>query len=200
MYTDQSRVEDFLQRELADQEASNLDDLIAAVSMQIDDYTGHTWLPVGGVDDSDELEAEERVFDGTGSKEIFVDDFIGLEKVEILDYAGDAFLTVEDDTQWQTFPSNKNPKSSVRLRFNHFPEGIGNVQITAIWGTGSVPSDVIITCTELVAKYLMRTAEVGPFKRESIEGYSRELITDSDFAMDTMKVLTRLDRYKRILL
>jgi hypothetical protein len=199
MYTDQLRVEDLIGRELSDQEASGLDTLIGAVSIQIDTYTGRSWSPVDESDDGD-LEASERYFDGTGSKEVWVDDFIGLEKVEILDSTGGISVSLTEETDWQTFPPNKNPKNSVRLRSYRFPNDVGNVRITAIWGGGSPPADVIAVCTELVGKYMVRSAETGPFKRESIEGYSKELLSDTEFIGDSSSVLSKLDHYKKIVL
>ena len=197
LYTDQSRIENFLQRELTDDEAAGINDLIEAISIQINDYTDQQWLSIDG---SDEDEESTRFFDGTGSKELFIDDFVGLQEVVILDNDGNEVTTYDDEDNWQVMPFNSNPKSSIRLRDSHFPHGVGNIKITATFGGGALPKDVILVATELAAKYIDHTASSGSLKRESIEGYSRELVNDSDFALNTVSVLSRLDGYKKILL
>lgn len=197
MYTDESRVENFLQRELNSYESAILQEVISAASLQIDDYTGRSWSPIG--ENDEEPEAEERFFDGNGSREIFIDDFIGLESVGIVDRFDDED-TLTDSDEWILTPSNKNPKNAIRLKNRRFPEGIANIKVTAIWGGGTPPATVVMVCTELVAKYIGRMVITGPYKRESIEGYTRELMNQEEVASDMENTLSKLGFLRRVVL
>lgn len=206
MYTNQQRIEAFLQRELTDQEAEYIDETIESVSKAIEDYTGRSWEPILDYADSDnEYESEDstsaRLYDGTGSKELFIDDFINLEQVRILDALGNEWYKFTLTTDWQTFPSNSNPKNSIRLTGYHFPLGYGNIEVTAQWGGGRVPNPVITIATQLVANYLTRSVNFDQaFKKESIEGYSYELSSGGISDIEIQSLMQSLDTYKRILL
>lgn len=199
MYSDQTRVETFLKRDLTVEEAENIDELIEAMSNQINAYTSRSWAPVGESDEG-ELEATERYFDGHGARELFVDEYIQLGKVTLLDSQGDEYFSTEAATDWTEFPANTNPKSSIRLRNYRFPDGFSNVKVEAVWGGGTPPADVIVACTTLVCNYINKVSPRGAFKKESIEGYSYELMSDAEMASETQTILSSLDHYKRILL
>lgn len=202
IYSSQSRVEAYLNRELTDNEASLIDDVIDYMSSFISTYCNREWLPVDAEDsDPEDIEASARLFDGSGGQELYVDDFIGLEKIELLDRMGNVLTTFDQNSDWMLAPLNKNPKQSIRLRTSRFHRGSGNVQVTAVWGTGNVPSDVVIVCTALSAKYLQKTGgSTGTFKKESIEGYSYELMTGAEVDADRERLLTSLDKWKKFIL
>lgn len=207
-YTTQSRVEAYLNRELTDNEASYIDDLIVHVSQFIDNYTGRSWIDV---DDEatdadadsyvDHQEATTRIFDGSGSKELYVDEFTNLEKIEVLDSLGSVYHTHELNTDWNLFPSNNDVKQSIRLYGYHFPDGYGNIRVTAVWGGRSTPQSIIMVATGLVSKYLLKMhSGASQFKKESIEGYSVEYLTSQDIDSDTKILIQSLDMHRRILL
>jgi hypothetical protein len=207
MYTTQDRVEAYLNRDLTDYETLFIDDVIEHISSYIDSYTNRHWLSVDSdEDDEDDLEATTRIFSGNGKKDLIVDDFIGLEKVRMLNSQGDEINLLELDEanpelNWLLTPSNTNPKESIRLRNTHFPYGLSNIEVTAIWGSGKPPATVVIAATNLVGKYLTKTASSsGSFKRESIEGYSYELIDAASVDADTTRLLEMLDKHKKYIL
>lgn len=184
-YTTQDRVEAYLGRQLTENEIVLLDELIESTSDYISVYCNRVWSSLDEDDDED-LEATVRYFDGNGRRELYVDDFINLEYVK-----ADATFNQADD--WALYPQNKNPKQSIRLKNGHFPLGVENVEISAIWGAGDPPKGVIQVCTALVGNHLTSVGE-ATFKKESIEGYSYELASVG-VADDTLK--KTLDIYKK---
>lgn len=202
MYTDQARVEAYLKRELTEDEQNILDDVISYVSSDIENYTNRTWYSVDTSDDDIDAEAaEERLFDGNGRRELFVDDFSILSKIEFLDDFGSVNLTYQASTDWLLYPLNTTPKNSIRLTGDVFPHGAGNIAITAIWGAGVVPAGVIMACTALVAKYMQKAgSNAGMFKSESIEGYSYQLLSGAEIDSDTNRIMDTLDKWKKVIL
>lgn len=192
MYTDQTRVEAYLERDLTDKEMVIFDEVVETISKFINTYTNNSWLTVDT--DVDDIEAEERIFDGSGLRELFLTPFSGLVAINVLDGYGNISQTLED-TEYMLLPHNEDVKGSIVLRGGRFPEGIGNISIEAVWG-GVVPASVVTVCTTLVANFLEKTGSAG-FKKESIEGYSYELGTMGN---DDKEILMQLDRYKIIVL
>lgn len=198
MYTTQSRVEAYLARDLTDEETLLIDDTIVFISQFIDSYTNRSWLSIDGEFPEEE---EVRYFDGNGNKELTIGDFASISEIEILDSDGNMFTSYTEDTDWLTFPLNKTTKSDVRLRSYRFPSGRGNIRITGVFGSGTVPQGVQIVATALVGKYLTKqSSSSGKFKSESIEGYSYTLRDDAEQDKDIQRLLSMLDMHKRILL
>jgi hypothetical protein len=195
VYTDQDRVEGYLQRSLNASELVNFDDVIEYVSGFINDYTNREW---NDLDDSDPA-ATARLFDGNGEKELEVDTYSDLSQVEILDSQGSALVTLTDEDDWVTYPHNSTYKDSVYLRNYIFPKGVARIRLTAVWGSGDVPAAVIMVTTALVGKFIASSPVTsGGFKKESIEGYSYELKTANDLDTETSELLSRLDYVKKI--
>ncbi len=187
-YTDQEHIENYLQRELTDREQDMLEGVIEAVSTKINAYTGRQWAPLTEDDTDEEIEAEERYFSGTGSRELFVDDFTQLLGVKLLDSDGSEYNSFSSaETDWITSPLNSNPKKSIRLRHYRFPEGYGNVLVEASALASALFSD-------------MPSGEDKDFKKESIEGYSYELFETPDMTKQTEDILANLYHHKRIVL
>lgn len=207
-YTDQTRVEAYLNRELTDNEATLVDDTIEYISKLINSYCNRSWFSVRdeeGDGEEGEVYAEEaftKLFSGNGLREIIIDEFIDLEKIEILsNYDGSVFNSFEAETDFQALPGNETTKQSIRLRYSRFPKGIDNIQITAKWGSGSCPKAVTMVATILVGKFFKKAeTNSSTFKKESIEGYSYELQSNADHDSEIKNALSTLDMYKRIVL
>lgn len=196
MYTNQSKVEAYLKRALTSEEVELFDDTVDSIASFIEGYTGRTWLPYG--DEDEELEAEERIFDGNGKKELFIDDFTAIESIKLLDRNGNTIAELSEDTEWKAYPHNSSLKESVRLQNYTFPMGSGTVEITAIWGSGDVPIDVVMVSTALVGNFLSGMGDsTGQYKKESIEGYSYELMDGSTTDEETKGLLGKLDKWKK---
>lgn len=199
MYTNQSKVESYLKRALTDDEVDLLDDTIDYLSSFIDTYTDRSWLPL--TDEDEDVEATTRTFDGNGKSELFVDDFNSLDSVNILDSQGNTAQIYNQDSDFILYPLNNDVKQSIRLRSSRFPLGPANVEITAIWNSGDVPKDVVVVCTALVGNYLAGMGDsTGQYKKESIEGWSYELLDGTTTDEDTQTLLATLDKWKKFTL
>lgn len=203
MYTTHEKISAYLGRELTANELIYIDDLIASVVSFVNAYTGKEWT-AGAIDPYTTPVATERLYDGTGTKELFTDDFTLLESVKLLSTMGDLlFPTGFEPDNWILYPLNSPVKHSIYLRTYHYPEGHGNVEIKAVWGSGIVPFDVIMATTGLAGSFFKRnsaTAE-GQFQSESIEGYSYTIKNNSSsLDTETQSLISNLDKYKKYVL
>lgn len=197
MYTDQSHVENYLKRVLTDEEVGLLDETITYLSSFIDGYTNRSWLDI---DEEEEPDTTVRVFDGNGKRELFVDDFTEVESIELLDSNGNTVTNLVTDTDWILYPLNEDVHESIRLRGYYFPYGSANVSIEAVWGSGDVPTDIVMVCTALVGNYLSGMGDDGKYAKESIEGYSYELKSGTLIDSETQSLMKTLDKHKKITL
>lgn len=200
MYTNQTFVESYIKRELTDNEAILIDDLIDEVSQFITTYTGRNWLPIG--EELDEYAGSfSETYDGNGRQELQVNDFLSLEYVDILDSYGSLSMRIDDPTQWILYPLNKDTKQAIRLRQYRFPIGNANIEINAVWGSGEVPAGVRNIATALVGKQILKvSSSTGNFKSETIEGYSYTLQSGAEIDADTQSLISGLDKYKKYVL
>jgi hypothetical protein len=199
MYTNQAKVEAYLKRVLTASELVNLDDTIEYLSEMIDNYCNRQWSPLAideGYEDEDDPTA--RLFDGNNGKELWIDDCQDISKIEILDSSGNVMTTYITTTDWITYPLNKDIIESVVLRGHKFPQGRANIQVTAIFGSGTVPKMIVMVCTALVADFLADSGDVSEdFKKESIEGYSYELFERGNTNEEQQKLFDTLSKYKK---
>lgn len=194
-YTDQEKVEAYLDRELTDNEVLILDNVIGYVSNFISTYTSRVWNSIDG----EEPEESEKSYDGTGKKELFVSDFASLEKIEFLDSQGSLYLSLDNADEFITYPLNSEIKDSIYLRNYKFGLGAGRIKITAVWTSGEVPDDVIMVATALVAKFLnRRSINAGTFRKESIEGYSYEILSSKESDEETKSLMLTLDGRRKV--
>jgi len=195
-YTDKARIEAYLDRSLTANEVILLETLIEHISQFINDYTGREWLTIGVETLPD---AETRLYDGNGLKELFIDDFSSLEEVELLNSQGNTLATITDSDKYILRPLNEDIKDSIYLRNYTFYNGSGRVNITAVFSSGEVPSGIIMVATVLCSKFIARSSQSSSgFKKESIEGYSYELISGDDIDQETGNLLKTLDGLKKI--
>lgn len=167
-YTTQEFVEAKLQRDLTDEESTVFDMLVGAVKQFIESWT-HRKFELEGTDNSPVI----KYFDGNGRREISINDAISISAVEIYDPYDSTVLDTIATEDYVLYPLNSTPKTSVKLLDQIFPNGSKNIKITGVWGTVSdVPDDIQAVATFLVAEMFSNPSQV---KRESIEGYSREL-------------------------
>jgi hypothetical protein len=198
VYTTEERIEAYLNRDLNSNEDVLVDELIVYISSFIDSFTNRSWLDV---DNDDYASAsEERLYDGNGKREIFIDDFSELEQVELLDSQGSVYVDLTDEDDWILSPLNNTTKQSIYLRNYRFPNGPGRIRITAVFNSGNLPDDVIMVATALASKFFERAASSGIYKRESIEGYTYELMTGKELDEDTSLFLNTLGKWKKVII
>ena len=193
IYTTQEQVRSVLQRSLSDQELLLIDDFIESVSQSINAYTGRKWLDIGET----EGEEETRVYDGNGKKELFIDDFMSISKLELLTHYGGSLGTLKSD-RFAMYPLNTPWKNSIYLYDGAFPNTRAGVRVTGVFYTGAVPSEVQLAAATLVGLVISSSRNVGDFKKESIEGYSYEILTGEEKTNQELASLNRLDLWRKV--
>lgn len=195
MYTTQARVEAYLKRSLTSDEETLFPDIAEYFSSFISGYCSRNWLDID-FDEYEIQETEERLFDGSGNREIYIDDFYDLQSVDLLDYEGNSFQLLNSDDDWILYPLNSTVKESIYLRNYRFTRGSGNIQVEAVFNSGEVPTDIVMVATKFVSDY---TAQMNPtdFKKESIEGYAYELLSGQEKDESIQRILNTLDKWKR---
>lgn len=197
-YTSKANVEAYLGRSLTTGENTLLTNVIEYISKFIDTYTHRSWNSLGA---TVEPTATSRIYDGNGEKELHIkDSFKTLTKIEILDSQGGIALSLETPTEWVIYPLNNDIGESVYLRNYSFPCRNACVKLYAIFGDGAVPNDVVTVCTTLVSKYIQSISANQGFKKESIEGYSYEIMTGENLDTDIRSAISTLDIRKKLLL
>jgi hypothetical protein len=201
-YTNKEKVEGYIGRALTAQEQARLDGLVLLVGRAIYSYTNRIWWDIGV---ATAPAAEARYFDSLGQRELLIDDFTILEKVELLDSEGSTNYTIDDATRYVLNPRNNPVKESIYLRDYRYPYAEGRVKVTASWGAGVVPEDVVDVATQIVSGYITNgfssEENSAEMKKESIEGYSYERYDKSVNISSTQESLfTNLDSYKRYIL
>jgi len=196
-YTTEQKVKDYLQIDnfTHSRTASRISDWIEAVEEWIDHYCGRTFKV---------SLSETRLYDGPGEREIIVDDFTTLSKIEFLDLDGDVDDETSDSTDWKTYPANKKPKNRIYLNPGGdfqpiFPKGHQNIRITAHWGYLEVPKAIEMAATMLVAEIVRDFDQktLGEIKGETIGDYSVSFATIEQRA-DRLGVKEMLNAYRRI--
>jgi hypothetical protein len=195
-YTKVPTIVRYIERELTDSEKGLVPLLISSISSYIDNYTGRNFDDIDVNEES--REATERLYDGNGERELFIDDVMEIEKVQFLDLAG-AVAEEIPAIDYIAYPMNSTPINSIYLCSRYFPRGKRRVKITASFSSGTLPKDVIHAATALVALALSRSKTEGvEVTSESIEGYTRKLKDGADFDKAVEPILMMLDKYQKI--
>jgi len=95
---------------------------------------------------------ETRWFDGTGTGEIEIDEYISISSIRIVGWFGSQIgFSI---THWNEVKRNRHPKTRVqifqgslpafaRIWIDRFPIGRNNIEVTAIWGyDAEIPADL----------------------------------------------------------
>lgn len=195
MYTSLEKIQAYLNREITPNELLYLEDSIDNVTQYIKSYTGRNWL-----ENLDYVQEEERLYDGNGKRELFIEDFANLTTLQFLDDFGNVYETIPS-TDYELYPLNEEIKESIYIRYRVFPARRANIKIVAEFHSGALPPAVRAVATALVAEFLSsQKAITAPFDSEAIEGYSYRIGsgqgTESDKKM--VSLISRLDGYRKI--
>ncbi len=197
-YTSKSRIQNFLLINIDDSFTSQIDEWISVAEAYINDYCGTEF----------EGTLEARYFDGDGSSELLVDDFVSLTKIEILDESGNVDYTLDTVTDYYLYPANKTRKN--RIVINRINAGISifpctypqNIKITANWGfSNTVPADIQFAATRLVAAIIqegnydigseIKSERLGEYKitYQDIDKMVKENVMGTKDILDRHRVL-----------
>lgn len=191
MYTDQGKIEKYLQTTIDSSMTATLNDWIAAVKIWIDKYVGKSFEGV----------SETRYFNGNGLDTLLIDDFIGTPVIELLDSEGNVDSTL-DSGDYLVYPLNTTVKNTIALSvgapYSRFSSWQKRVKVTAVFGySAAVPKDVELAATMLVSRIFNGGSTDGTVKSESLGDYS---ITygEIDSMAELMGVTSILDHYRDI--
>lgn len=198
-YTEQAKIEAYLQRSLNDQESAILDDTIEVVSHVISDYTHREWRGLDEEVDEYTEDNEERFYDGEGKNELFIDELTSVESIETLDSEGNVVETL-DETDYILYPLNASAFDSIYLVNGFWPLGHRKIKIVGDFGSGEAPNEVVAVASGLVSEYILRASQTGDFTKESIEGYAYELATAAERAGKIKTLMKDLDGFRKVLL
>lgn len=194
LYTNQANIEKTLKRSLTAEEIEVIPNLIEAASSVVSGYLNRVY------NDIDELNpaASARLYDGNRQRELFIDDFQSISKVELLDSDGDIIDNADTASEWITYPLNTTPKNSIVLRSSNFPLGNATVRVTGVFTSGALPTAVTNAVSLLVINGLNQPDTNGTITKESIEGYSYELKSAGQLTEEQALILKSIDRFRKI--
>lgn len=192
-YSNEEKVEDYLTIDIDSSFSSRIIEWAESVDKYIDNYTGKSFSEI----------SESRYFDGSGSRELDVDDFVSISEVLILNYEDDDTMYALSEgkgNDYVTFPYNETPKYRLILTpastIGGWLKGDRRIKITATWGhQSSIPSDIVLAATMLLAGIIEKGLKGGTVKSESLGDYS-VTFKDLDDISSTMGVKDILSHYK----
>ena len=161
-----------------------MQEFIDAVTGYIERYTGRTFT-------SDE-EAAPRIYDGTDSGQLFIDDATEITEVKIND-------TILDESDYRLYPANRLPKTRIILPYKKFYEGAQNITVTAKWGYGAIPDDLAFAATVMVAGIINASSTTDDeIQSETIGRYSVTYRANSPQAHDFSNAKNIIKLYRRL--
>ena len=180
-YTSKEQLQNYLLKDIDSSFDEQVDSWIESASRYIDNQTNRVFI----ANDS----FQERVYDGTGSDTLVVDDFIELNEVKIDD--GDAFDVLE-------YPANRTPKTYLLRENSKFTAGKQNVKVSAKFGySENPPADIQFAATVLAAGIINYSSDhKGSVANESIGQYRIAYRNDQQLN-DFKRVQSIIQQYRR---
>lgn len=143
---------------------SRIQDVIKAVAQKVTHQTRRQFIA--------DTVASARLYDGSGTVEMEIDEFVSLSSMQILGYVGVASaITVTSPVvcQDQTLPQTRVLLFSgttpiyAGIYIDKWPEGYRNIQATCIWGyAATIPADLWESVAEQSAKLVAIEAQNSP--------------------------------------
>lgn len=192
-YTDETKVENYLTIDIDNSFSSQVALWADAVDLYINKYVGRNFNDSG---------SETRFYDGNGTRELDIDDFISLTAVETLELTSDDVahsLSEGKENDYIIFPYNENPKYRLILTrtasVQRWPLTERRVKITGNFGVSSVPEDIVLAATILLAGIVEKGLKGGTILSEDLGDYSVTFKNVDDIS-SVMGVKEILNRYK----
>ena len=193
-YTTQSKVEQYTNYDLSAVSSEVANWILSAVAF-IEKYCGKVF----------ESASETRYFDSDGKDRILIDAFTGAPTtVTILEVDGTTQqeLTEGAANDYVAYPLNSTEKNELVLLpeavVRNFTKGKRRLLVTASFGgSSSVPADIELVTTKLVARIADRRMKGGDSKQERLGDYSIAF-SDMDEEKDPLGIFMVLDSYRDI--
>lgn len=141
-YTTRQQIENYLLITIDASFYTQVDSWIEQIEKYIDQMTNRNFIA--------DTSASRKYYDGDGTTELLTDDFVELTKLEIDE------VEVDDESglysEYLLYPLNKECKNKIKLRYQNFTKGSGNIYVTAKWGySAEVPPDIMLAATIFMA-------------------------------------------------
>lgn len=176
------KIESYLIITIAEEFKPTVQTYIDAINAFIERYTGRVFT----VDE----EATPRLYDGSGTDEIYIDDAVEITKVEIND---------TETTDFTAYPYNRLPKTRIILNRAIYRLGNQNVRVTAKWGYPVTP-DLEFAATVMAAGIInSQNTDEKDVLSETIGRYSVSYRSGSTQQHDFQNAKDILKLYKRYL-
>ncbi len=192
-YSDEGKVENYLTIDIDNSFSSQIATWADAVDLYIDKFVGKTFADEGEI---------TKNYDGNGRREIDIDNFMSLTSVEILEITGtdtDFTLTEGRANDFITFPYNETPKFRLILTptasIGSWSKGKNRIKITGRFGETSVPKDIELAATMLLAGIVEKGLKGGTIASEDLGDYS-VTYKEIDMISSVMGVKEILSKYK----
>ncbi len=192
-YANEGNLENYLTIDVDNSFSSAITAWAEAVDLYIDKYTGRSFADSGSV---------TRYFNGNGQREIDIDDFISLSSVQTLNLTDDNVahtLTEGKAEDYLIFPYNTTPKYRLILTrtsaVQAWPSGERRIKLTGSWGQSSVPKDIELAATMLLAGIVEKGLKGGTVLSEDLGDYSVTYKNVDDIS-SVMGVKEILQKYK----
>jgi len=168
VYTTKSQIEDYLGIEISEELDARVGVWIKQVSKYIDNYTGR------------EFGSEKllKKYDGNDDCYIDIDDIETIDKLWFVTYDSTADAGTREIPNsyfylYQNDDPNKKPYNKIVLNGRnafYFPEGNQNIWVLGDFGYESVPEDLQLACTKLVASFMKTGIDGGNIVNTFTEG------------------------------
>jgi len=196
MYTTKAKVEAYLMINISDSFDTQINNWISAAENYINNYTNR---PEGF-----ENSSETKYYDGNGKTEIQIDHFNSITSVDILENQGndsEFSLTEGAENDYITFPYNENTKYKLKMTLNSkigsFLSGAKRIKVTANFGYSTIPKDIELATTMLVAKIVEKGQRGGDVQQERLGDYNVVINQLNKDAIE-LNIPQMLNRYKTI--
>lgn len=199
-YTNETKIENYLMMDIDPSMSSQITDWISAAETYINKYTNRK----NGFESGN---ATIKYFDGNGKTEIDIDSCTEVTAVEVLELTTGVIewtLTAGMASDYITYPYNELPIYRLILRptaqIGAWYKGDKRIKVTAKWGVASsVPKDIELVATKLVASIIEKGANGGSIRAESLGDYS-VTFQDIEESAKGLGINNILDNYRLFIL
>lgn len=163
-YTDETLIQNYLQRELSTDEVAML---ISAIIPGVD-----KWINKSLDTRFDKVDATTRLYEGGGNS-LDIDACTEISAIKALNDDGTDSYTYTTTTEYIAEPINETVKTELRKRYGCFPRGVNRISVTAKFSEydGMVPKDIQIAATRICANLLASSTNTGFLVSEELEGH-----------------------------
>lgn len=189
-YTDKTQIEAYTGTTIPATLTTQLTAWITAAEEWINSYVGFKF--------EDGLVATKKTYSGNGQKTLFVQPFYSPTSITILDEDGNQEETLTSD-DYILYPLNSTGKNRIELKSDASIFGkTKRIEINAMHAFGStVPQQVQLVATKLVAKILNENFKGGEITSQSLGDYSVSFAKVDEEA-DVLGIKQILDFYRNI--